>query len=161
MCQMCRKSKKLDRNYTLTNTSGTILVTYFIFPQFIQTLISNIIFNLHLQIFISLISKTSTTMSDKRNIQDQKRRLLAEKFELRRKLYKAFTKDTDLPNDVREKHRCKLAALPRNSSFTRVMNRCVFTGRAHAVYKMFRVSRIVFRDLASRGLLQGVKKASW
>nr|KAJ0208818.1 hypothetical protein LSAT_V11C400161850 [Lactuca sativa] len=92
-------------------------------------------------------------MSDKRNIQDQKRRLLGEKYELRRKLYKAFSKDTDLPNDVREKHRCKLADLPRNSSFTRVTNRCVFTGRARSVYQMFRVSRIVFRDLASRGLL--------
>ncbi|CAH1447175.1 unnamed protein product [Lactuca virosa] len=62
-------------------------------------------------------------MSDKRNIQDQQRRLLAEKYELRRKLYKAFSKDTDLPNDVREKHRCKLADLPRNSSFTRAVNR--------------------------------------
>nr|KAJ0187867.1 hypothetical protein LSAT_V11C900460690 [Lactuca sativa] len=89
-------------------------------------------------------------MSDKRNIQDQQRRLLAEKYELRRKLYKAFSKDTDLPNDVREKHRCKLADLPRNSSFTRAVNRCVFTGRARSVYQMFRVSRIVFRDLASR-----------
>ncbi|XP_076907234.1 small ribosomal subunit protein uS14m [Bidens hawaiensis] len=100
-------------------------------------------------------------MSDKRNIPDQKRRILSEKFELRRKLHKALSKDTGLPPEVRETHRSKLAALPRNSSFTRVMNRCVFTGRAHAVYKMFRVSRIVFRDLAGKGLIQGVKKASW
>lgn len=100
-------------------------------------------------------------MSDGRNLMDQKRRLLAEKYELRRKLYKALSKDTDLPIDIREKNRCKLADLPRNSSFTRVMNRCVFTGRARSVYQMFRVSRIVFRDLASRGLLHGVKKASW
>ncbi|KAK9048608.1 hypothetical protein SSX86_032427 [Deinandra increscens subsp. villosa] len=92
---------------------------------------------------------------------DQKRRLLTVKYELRRKLYIAFSKDTDLPTDVREKNCYKLAALPRNIWFTRVMNRCVFTGRAHSVYQMFRVSRIVFRELASKGLLHGVKKASW
>lgn len=100
-------------------------------------------------------------MSDNRNLLDQKRRNLAEKFELRRKLYKAFAKDTDLPNDVREKFRGKLDDLPKNSSFTRVMNRCVFTGRSRSVYRMFKVSRIVFRELASGGLLHGVKKASW
>lgn len=100
-------------------------------------------------------------MSDNRNLSDQRRRNLAEKFELRRKLYKAFAKDTDLPNDVREKFRGKLDDLPKNSSFTRVMNRCIFTGRSRSVYRMFKVSRIVFRELASGGLLNGVKKASW
>ena len=100
-------------------------------------------------------------MSDKRNITDQKRRILAEKYELRRKLYKSLVRDTELPNEVRENAQCKLADLPRNSSFTRVMNRCVFTGRARSVYQLFRVSRIVFRELASKGMLHGVKKASW
>jgi small subunit ribosomal protein S14 len=101
------------------------------------------------------------TMSDKRNITDQKRRILAEKYELRRKLYKSLVRDTELPNEVRENARCKLADLPRNSSFTRVMNRCVFTGRARSVYQLFCVSRIVFREPASKGMLHGIKKASW
>uniref|UniRef100_UPI00315DDC4C ribosomal protein S14 n=1 Tax=Lepidium apetalum TaxID=153459 RepID=UPI00315DDC4C len=53
-------------------------------------------------------------MSEKRNSRDHKRRLLAAKFELRRKLYKAFCKDPDLPSDMRDKHRYKLSKLPRN-----------------------------------------------
>ncbi|KAG4946735.1 hypothetical protein JHK87_042742 [Glycine soja] len=62
-------------------------------------------------------------MSDQRNIRDHKRRLLAAKYELRRKLYKAFCKDSDLPSDMRDKLRYKLSKLPRNSSFARVRNR--------------------------------------
>lgn len=100
-------------------------------------------------------------MSEKRNIRDYKRRLLAAKYELRRKLYKAFCKDSDLPSDMRDKLRYKLSKLPRNSSFARVRNRCIFTGRPRSVYEFFRISRIVFRGLASRGSLMGIKKSSW
>ncbi|GMJ11052.1 hypothetical protein HRI_005300600 [Hibiscus trionum] len=100
-------------------------------------------------------------MSEKRNIRDHKRRLLAAKYELRRKLYKAFCKDPDLPSDMRDKHRYKLSKLPRNSSFARVRNRCISTGRPRSVYEFFRISRIVFRGLASRGPLMGIKKSSW
>ncbi|GAB4845515.1 ribosomal protein S14, S11 [Ancistrocladus abbreviatus] len=107
------------------------------------------------------LSRELSTVSEKRNILDHKRRLLAAKYELRRKLYKALCYDPDLPSNMREKHRYKLSKLPRNSSFTRVRNRCIFTGRPRAVYEKFRMSRIVFRSLASQGLLMGVKKASW
>nr|YP_009867105.1 ribosomal protein S14 [Rotheca serrata]QKG04084.1 ribosomal protein S14 [Rotheca serrata] len=100
-------------------------------------------------------------MSEKRNIRDHKRRLLAAKYELRRKLYKACCKDPDLPSDMRDKHRYKLSKLPRKSSFARVRNRCISTGRPRSVYKFFRISRIVFRGLASRGPLMGIKKSSW
>lgn len=100
-------------------------------------------------------------MSEKRNIRDHKRRLLAAKYELRRKLYKAFCKDPDLPSDMRDRHRYKLSKLPRNSAFARVRNRCIFTGRPRSVYEFFRISRIVFRGLASRGSLMGIKKSSW
>ncbi|XP_019252822.1 PREDICTED: uncharacterized protein LOC109231630 [Nicotiana attenuata] len=62
-------------------------------------------------------------MSEKRNIRDHKRRLLAAKYELRRKLYKALCKDPDLTSDMRDKHRSKLSKLPRKSSFARVRNR--------------------------------------
>ncbi|XVE86903.1 hypothetical protein DITRI_Ditri18aG0073100 [Diplodiscus trichospermus] len=100
-------------------------------------------------------------ISEKRNLGDHKRRLLAAKYEMRRKLYKSFCKDPNLPSGLRDIHRYKLSKLPRNSSFTRVRNRCIFTGRSRAIYQFFRVSRIVFRELASRGALMGVKKASW
>lgn len=100
-------------------------------------------------------------VGDKRNILDYKRRQLASKYELRRKLYKALCRDPELPPSMREKFRYKLAKLPRNSAFNRLRNRCIFTGRPRAVYEKFRMSRIVFRELASQGQLLGVKKASW
>ncbi|KAK8529590.1 hypothetical protein V6N13_102496 [Hibiscus sabdariffa] len=109
----------------------------------------------------SYASRSGGMVADKRNIGDHKRRLLAAKYELRRKLYKALCKDPNLPSDMRDKHRNKLSKLPRNSSFARVRNRCIFTGRPRSVYKFFRVSRIVFRGLAAQGSLMGVKKASW
>ena len=105
--------------------------------------------------------KKKKEMSEKRNIRDHKRRLLAAKYELRRKLYKAFCKDSYLPSDMRDKLRYKLSKLPRNSSFARVRNRCISTGRPRSVYEFFRISRIVFRGLASRGPLMGIKKSSW
>ncbi|XP_057956900.1 small ribosomal subunit protein uS14m [Malania oleifera] len=98
---------------------------------------------------------------ENRNIRDNQRRQLAEKHELKRMLFKAFLRDPDIPAEVREQQQWKLAKLPRNSSFTRVRNRCIFTGRPRGVYQLFRMSRIVFRELASRGALQGIKKASW
>ncbi|XP_048497828.1 ribosomal protein S14, mitochondrial-like [Beta vulgaris subsp. vulgaris] len=88
-------------------------------------------------------------VGDKRNILDYKRRLLAAKYELRRKLYKALCKDPELPSNTKEKHRYKLSKLPINSVFNRLRNCCIFTGRPRAVYEKFRMSRIVFRELAS------------
>ncbi|GAV71641.1 Ribosomal_S14 domain-containing protein [Cephalotus follicularis] len=108
--------------------------------------------------FISSYNGVPPTCSITRNIPDHKRRLLAAKYELRRKLYKALCNDPAIP---REKYRYKLSKLPRNSSFTRVRNRCVFTGRSRSVYEKFRMSRIVFRTLARQGELLGIKKASW
>lgn len=97
----------------------------------------------------------------KRNSADHRRRLLAARFELRRKLYKAFCKDPELPSEMREKNRYKLSKLPRNSAFTRIRNRCVFTGRSRSVTELFRMSRICFRGLANKGELMGIKKSSW
>ncbi|KAL4183171.1 hypothetical protein AMTRI_Chr11g96840 [Amborella trichopoda] len=99
--------------------------------------------------------------SEKRIIRDHKHRLFAAKYELRRKLYKAFCKDLDLPSDIWDKHRYKLSKLPRNSSFARVRNRCISTSRPRSVYEFFCISFIVFRGLASRGPLMGKKKSSW
>lgn len=54
-----------------------------------------------------------------------------------------------------------LAKLPRNSSRTRLHNRCQLSGRPHAYIGKYGVSRLVFRDLAYKGQIPGVKKASW
>ncbi|MEG1649073.1 MAG: 30S ribosomal protein S14 [Rikenellaceae bacterium] len=54
-----------------------------------------------------------------------------------------------------------LAALPRNSNPIRLHNRCKLTGRPKGYMRLFGVSRIQFREMASAGLIPGVKKASW
>jgi small subunit ribosomal protein S14 len=54
-----------------------------------------------------------------------------------------------------------LAGLPRNSSPTRWKNRCSMTGRPHAYMRQFGLSRIAFREHASKGEIPGVTKASW
>ncbi|MCY8936049.1 30S ribosomal protein S14 [Peribacillus frigoritolerans] len=54
-----------------------------------------------------------------------------------------------------------LAKLPRDSSPTRVHNRCGVTGRPRGYMRKFNMSRIVFRELAHKGQLPGVKKSSW
>ena len=55
----------------------------------------------------------------------------------------------------------KLAQLPRNSSKVRIRNRCELTGRPRGYYRRFNLSRITLRELASFGMLPGVKKSSW
>ena len=55
----------------------------------------------------------------------------------------------------------KLQKLPRNSSRIRMHNRCGLTGRPHAVYRRFNISRIALRELGSKGRLPGVIKSSW
>ncbi|HEY5533773.1 MAG TPA: 30S ribosomal protein S14 [Ignavibacteria bacterium] len=54
-----------------------------------------------------------------------------------------------------------LAKLPRDSSATRLHNRCMVTGRARSYYRKFGVSRLVFRELALQGKIPGIIKSSW
>jgi small subunit ribosomal protein S14 len=54
-----------------------------------------------------------------------------------------------------------LSLLPKNSSKIRLRNRCMITGRPRGFIRQFGISRIVFREMASQGLIPGVKKASW
>ena len=55
----------------------------------------------------------------------------------------------------------KLQDLPKNSNPIRLHNRCKLTGRPKGYMRQFRISRIQFREMASNGLIPGVKKASW
>jgi small subunit ribosomal protein S14 len=54
-----------------------------------------------------------------------------------------------------------LSMLPRNSSPVRLHNRCLLTGRPKGYMRQFGISRITFREMASKGLIPGIKKASW
>lgn len=95
-------------------------------------------------------------------IRDQKRRLQVVKLEMKRLQYKAIGQDRrSMPANLRYEYSLKLAKLPRNSSKTRCVARCIITGRPRSVYKLFRISRIVFRELALQGTLLGINKSSW
>ena len=61
----------------------------------------------------------------------------------------------------KEGNYAELAKLPRDSSPSRLTNRCQVTGRPRSVYRKFNLSRIAFRELAHKGQIPGVKKSSW
>ncbi|MGA8688957.1 MAG: 30S ribosomal protein S14 [Methyloceanibacter sp.] len=92
---------------------------------------------------------------------NKKRRRLAQKFKTRRTRLKAVATDRNLPAEERFAARLKLAELPRNSSPTRIRNRCDLTGRPRGYYRKLRMSRIALRDLASQGQIPGMVKSSW
>jgi small subunit ribosomal protein S14 len=90
-----------------------------------------------------------------------KRQALVEKYAAKRKQLKDIANDEDKPMEERFKARLKLAKLPRNSSPTRLHNRCQLTGRPKAYYRKLKMSRIMLRDLASKGQIPGMVKSSW
>lgn len=92
---------------------------------------------------------------------DKKRARLAAKYAEKRAKLKAVANDESLPMEERFKARLKLAKLPRNSSPTRVRNRCQVSGRPRAYYRKLKMSRIALRDLASQGEIPGMVKSSW
>jgi len=74
---------------------------------------------------------------------------------------KAIANDEAKDETERLIARLKMAELPRNGNPTRVRNRCELTGRSRAYYRKFRLSRIMLRELANKGLIPGVIKSSW
>ena len=90
-----------------------------------------------------------------------KRKRLVEKYAAKRAALKETAANQDLPMEERFKARLKLAKLPRNSSATRLHNRCQLTGRPHAFYRKLKVSRIALRELASNGEIPRMVKSSW
>ena len=92
---------------------------------------------------------------------DLKRRKLAAQFAAKRAKLKAMTTDITIPVEDRFNAQLKLSELPRNSSKTRIHNRCELTGRSKSYYRKLRMSRIALRDLASRGQIPGMVKSSW
>ena len=90
-----------------------------------------------------------------------KRVRMLKKFEKKRKKLKKIIKNKKLPLNERFAAQLKLSKLPKNSSKTRIRNRCEITGRPHGVYRKLRISRIALRDLASKGKIPGMTKSSW
>jgi small subunit ribosomal protein S14 len=101
------------------------------------------------------MAKTSSVERNK------KRERLAKKYAARRAKLRATALNEALPLEERFAARLKLAQLPRNSSATRIRNRCELTGRPRAFYRKLKLSRIALRDLASKGQIPGMVKSSW
>lgn len=92
---------------------------------------------------------------------EKKRQELVDKFASKRAALKAIVNDQSKPMEDRFRASLKLAKLPRNSSATRLHNRCQLTGRPHAYYRKLKLSRIALRDLGSMGQIPGLVKSSW
>ncbi len=87
------------------------------------------------------------------------RKGLLAREEKRRKLVEKYA---SLRKELKEKGEWdELQKLPRNSSKIRLRNRCVITGRPRAYSRKFGISRLVFREMALKGEIPGIKKASW
>jgi len=92
---------------------------------------------------------------------DIKRAKLVEKFSAKRAALVAIINDQSKSDEERYQARLKLQQLPRNANPTRVRNRCVITGRPRGVFSKFGLTRHKLREMAMRGEVPGMTKASW
>jgi small subunit ribosomal protein S14 len=92
---------------------------------------------------------------------EKKREKLVAQYAEKRAALKMIINDKSKSVEERFKASLKLAELPRNSSATRLHNRCQLTGRPHAYYRKLKISRIALRDLGSNGEIPGMVKSSW
>ena len=93
--------------------------------------------------------------------QNQKRREIVARYAEERAKLKIVISSPHSSEDERDAAILRMQSMPRDASATRVRNRCQLTGRSRGFLRKFRLSRIAFRDLALRGELPGVIKASW
>ena len=92
---------------------------------------------------------------------EAKRAKLVEKFAAKRAALVATVKDTSLSDEERMAARLALQHLPRNANPTRQRNRCALTGRPRGVFRKFGLCRNKLREIAFRGEVPGMTKASW
>jgi len=92
---------------------------------------------------------------------EAKREALVKKFAARRSALKAIIDDATQSMEERLEAQRRLQLLPRNSSPTRLRNRCSLTGRPRGTFRMFGLGRNKLREAAMRGDIPGLTKASW
>jgi len=92
---------------------------------------------------------------------ETKRKKLALKYDAKRKSLREIIRDPKSSFDQKEVAQLHLQKLPRDSSATRIRNRCGLTGRPHGYYRKFGLSRNKLREATMRGDVPGVVKASW
>ena len=101
------------------------------------------------------MAKTSAVEKNKRRMR------LAKQYAEKRAKLKAEAKDPNLSDQDRFAARLKLAELPRNSSPTRIRNRCEISGRPRGFYRKLKMSRIALRQMGNEGKVPGMVKSSW
>ena len=94
-------------------------------------------------------------------LRNEKRKKTVEKFKVRRAQLLEIIYDSRASDDAKEQARAKLQKLPRDASPVRIRNRCALTGRPRGVYRKFKLGRNKLRDLALKGEVPGIIKASW
>jgi len=92
---------------------------------------------------------------------ERKRLRLVNKYAQKRNELKEIIKNMTLSNEERQEANTKLNKLPRDSSPSRIRNRCALTGRPHGFYRKFGLGRNKLREAAMRGDIPGLVKASW
>ncbi len=94
-------------------------------------------------------------------VKNIRRRRISDRYRERRLELKKILKSTKASHDEKKLARISLEKLPRDSNPNRIRNRCVVTGRPRSYYRKFGLSRITFREMALKGEIPGVTKASW
>ncbi len=92
---------------------------------------------------------------------ERKRERMVEKYAEKRAALKRIIKDMSLTAQERKEARIKLNKMPRDSSPSRLRNRCSLTGRPNGYYRKFGLGRNMLREAAMRGDIPGLVKASW
>jgi small subunit ribosomal protein S14 len=92
---------------------------------------------------------------------EKRRARLVKKYATRRAELKELIRSPRSSPEVRADAQAKLQALPRDASPSRQRNRCAITGRSRGVYRKFGLSRVKIREVANRGEIPGLGKASW
>ena len=101
-------------------------------------------------------------MAKKSAVEKNKRReKLVAQYAAKREALKKITTDQSASMEDRFRAQLQLAELPRNSSKTRIRNRCEVTGRPRAYYRKLKMSRIALRELGNQGQIPGLTKSSW
>jgi small subunit ribosomal protein S14 len=92
---------------------------------------------------------------------NNKRKVLIERYADRRAELITIIKDPEASYEDKREAYAAIAKMPRDASATRYRNRCNVSGRPRAYFRQFGLSRIALRDMAHRGELPGIRKASW
>lgn len=94
-------------------------------------------------------------------VRQQQRQVLVDRYRERRETLRKLSVDTKLSLEERMEARAALGLLPRNSSITRLRNRCLVTGRPRGYSRRLGISRVAVRRMAHAGFLPGLTKSSW